>query len=109
MKTINKETAKKYIYDTNGKFFSAVFIKKNGDKRFIHCMTKSKKGVKGVGLKYNPDEVNNVIVKDLVISRKLRKQGLDPAKAFRTINVDTLIELKTKGVEYTITNNKESK
>ena len=87
---INKDTAKKYIYKTNGKFFSAVFIKKNGDKRFIHCMTKSKKGVKGVGLKYNPDAVNNVIVKDLKIHQ------------FRTINVDTLIELNTGGVKYEV-------
>ena len=90
MKTINKETAKKHIYKTNGKFFSAVFIKKNGDKRFIHCMTKSKTGVKGVGLKYNPDAVNNVIVKDLKIHQ------------FRTINVDTLIELNTGGVKYKV-------
>ena len=65
-------------------------------------MTKSKKGVKGVGLSYNPDEVNNIIVKDLVISRKLRKQGLDPAKAFRTINVDTLIELSASGTKYKV-------
>ena len=90
MKTINKETAKQHIYKTNGKFFSAVFIKKNGDKRFIHCMTKSKKGVKGVGLKYNPDAVNNVIVKDLKIHQ------------FRTINVDTLIELNAGGVKYKV-------
>ena len=90
MKTINKETAKQHIYKTNGKFFSAVFIKKNGDKRFIHCMTKSKKGVKGVGLKYNPDKVNNVIVKDLKIHQ------------FRTINVDTLIELNAGGVKYKV-------
>ena len=102
MKTITKETAKKYIYKTSGKFFSAVFVKKNGEERFIHCRTKSKIGIKGVGLKYNPDEVNNVIVRDLVISRKLRKQGLDPAKAYRTINVDTLIELNAGGVKYKV-------
>ena len=94
MKTINKETAKQHIYKTNGKFFSAVFIKKNGDKRFIHCMTKSKKGVKGVGLKYNPDKVNNVIVKDLKIHE------------FRTINVDTLIELNAGGVKYKVEGDK---
>jgi len=53
-------------------------------------MTKSKKGVKGVGLKYNPDKVNNVIVKDLKIHQ------------FRTINVDTLIELNAGGVKYKV-------
>ena len=90
MKTINRDTAKKHIYKTNGKFFSAVFIKKNGEKRFIHCMTRSKKGVKGVGLNYNPDERNNIIVKDLKIHE------------VRTINVDTLIELSAGGVKYKV-------
>ena len=28
MKTISRDTAKKYIYKTNGKFFSAVFTRK---------------------------------------------------------------------------------
>ena len=94
MKTINRETAKKHIYKTNGKFFSAVFVKKNGEKRYIHCMTRSKKGVKGVGLKYNPDERNNIIVKDLKIHE------------FRTINVDTLIELNAGGVKYKVEGDK---
>ena len=94
MKTINKDTAKKHIYKTNGKFFSAVFIKKNGDKRYIHCMTRSKKGVKGVGLSYNPDERNNVIVKDLKIHE------------FRTINIDTLVQLTTGGVKYNVEEDK---
>ena len=91
MKTITKETAKKYIYATNGKYFSAVFIKKDGEKRFIHCRIGVKKGVKGVGLSYNPDERNHVIIKD----RKIN--------GWRTINVDTLESLKISGVEYTIT------
>ena len=90
MKTINKETAKKYIYATKGKYFSAVFTKKNGEKRLIHCRIGVKKGVKGVGLSYNPDERNNVIVKD--------RQKMD----WRTINVDTLKSLKIKGVEYNV-------
>ena len=94
MKTINKDTAKKHIYKTNGKFFSAVFIKKNGEERFIHCMTRSKKGVKGVGLSYNPDERNNVIVKDLKIHE------------FRTINIDTLVQLTTGGVKYNVEEDK---
>ena len=50
MKTIDRDTARKYIYKTNGKFFSAVFIKKNGEKRLMNCRTKVKKGVTGIGL-----------------------------------------------------------
>ena len=30
MKTIDRDTAKQYIYKTNGKIFSAVFTKKDG-------------------------------------------------------------------------------
>ena len=33
MKEIDRDTAKQYIYKTNGKIFSAVFTKKNGEKR----------------------------------------------------------------------------
>ena len=91
MKKIDKDTAKKYIYATNGKYFSAVFIKKDGEKRFIHCRIGVKKGVKGVGLSYNPDERNNIIVKDR------QKDG------WRTINVDTLESLKISGEEYSVT------
>ena len=91
MKTIDRDTAKKYIYATNGKYFSAVFIKKDGDERFIHCRIGVKKGVKGVGLSYNPDERNNIIVKDR------QKDG------WRTINVDTLESLKISGEEYSVT------
>ena len=90
MKVINKDTAKKYIYATNGKFFSAVFTKKNGEKRSMNCRTGVKKGVKGIGLRYNPDERNNVVVRDM------------QKNEFRTINVDTLEYLKIKGVKYQV-------
>ena len=30
MKTIDRDTAKQYIYKTNGQIFSAVFVKKDG-------------------------------------------------------------------------------
>ena len=36
--TINRETATKYIYKTNGQIFSAVFRKKNGEKRLMNCI-----------------------------------------------------------------------
>ena len=34
---INKDKAKQYIYKTNGKIFSAVFTKKDGEKRKMVC------------------------------------------------------------------------
>ena len=49
MKKIDNDTARQYIYKTNGKIFSAVFRKKNGEKRLMNCRTKVHKYVKGIG------------------------------------------------------------
>ena len=90
MKQIDKDTARKYIYKTNGKFFSAVFIKKNGEKRFMHCRTNVRKNVKGVGLSFKPQERGLVVVFDIQKGKH------------RMINLETLKSLKTNGKEYKI-------
>ena len=97
MKTINKQTAKKYIYATNGKIFSAVFTKKDGEKRKMVCRQGVAKYVKGVGLKFKPEE------KDLIGVFDMHK------KAYRFINIKTLEQIKIKGITYKIkeTNNEE--
>ena len=97
MKTITKETAKKYIYATNGKIFSAVFTKKDGERRLMNCRLKVKKYVKGVGRKFEPSERGLIGVFDLQKDQH------------RFINLETLESLKIKGIEYTITQNKERK
>ena len=94
MLIINKETAKKYIYKTNGKIFSAVFTKKDGEKRKIICRLGVAKYVKGVGLKFKPKERGLIGVFDM------RKN------AYRFINTNTLEQLKVQGKPYKI---KESK
>ena len=90
MKTIDKDTAKKYIYATNGKIFSAVFTKKNREKRKMVCRQKVKKYVKGVGLKFNPKDLDLVGVFDM------------HKKAYRFINIKTLEQIKVKGIKYKI-------
>ena len=97
MKTIDRDTAKKHIYATNGKFFSAVFIKKDGEKRLMNCRLKVKKYVKGVGRKFNPSDKGLIGVFDLQKDQH------------RFINLETLESLKIQGIEYIITNNKERK
>ena len=94
MKIITKETAKKYIYDTNGKIFSAVFTKKDGEKRLMNCRLKVKKYVKGVGRKFEPIKRGLICVFDLQKDQH------------RFINLNTLEQLKIKGIEYTITDSK---
>ena len=90
MKTIDKDTAKKYIYATNGKIFSAVFTKKDGEKRTMVCRQGVAKYVKGVGLKFKPEERSLIGVFDM------------HKKAYRFINLETLEKIKVKGIEYEI-------
>ena len=95
MKIISKDTAKQYIYKTNGKIFSAVFTKKNGEKRKMVCRQGVAKYVKGVGLKFKPEE------RDLIGVFDMHK------KAYRFINLKTLEQIKIKGINYIIKQNKE--
>tara|TARA_Y100001963_G_scaffold76880_1_gene106608 strand:+ start:548 stop:823 length:276 start_codon:yes stop_codon:yes gene_type:complete len=90
MKIINKDTARKYIYESNGKIFSAVFTKKNGEKRSMVCRQGVAKYVTGKGLKFKPEERNLIGVFDM------------HKKAYRFINVETLQSLKVKGKEYKV-------
>ena len=89
-KTIDRQTAKQYIYKTNGKIFSAVFTKKNGEIRKMVCRQGVAKYVKGVGLKFKPEE------KDLIGVFDMHK------KAYRFINAKTLEQIKIKGINYII-------
>ena len=87
---IDKATAKKYIYNTNGNIFSAVFTKKDGEKRKLVCRQGVAKYVKGVGLKFKPEE------RDLIGVFDMHK------KAYRFINVKTLEQIKVKGITYKV-------
>ena len=96
MKTIDRDTAKQYIYKTNGKIFSAVFTKKNGEKRKMICRRGVSKYVNGKGLKYKPEEKNLVGVYDM------QKAKIDPKNAYRNINLETLEQIKVKGITYNV-------
>ena len=87
---INKETAKKYIYNTNGKIFSAVFTKKDGEKRKMICRRGVSKYVTGKGLGFNPGS------RDLVGVFDMQK------RAYRFISLNTLEKIKVNGTEYEI-------
>ena len=98
MKTIDRDTAKQYIYKTNGKIFSAVFTKKNGEKRLMGCRLGVSKYVTGVGLKFKPEEKSLIGVFDMV------------KHAYRFINLNTLNKLKINGHTYDVqTENKKEK
>ena len=68
-----------------GKIFSATFEKKDGTIRTINCRRDVKKGVKGVGMSFDPMSKGLLVVYDM------------HRKGFRTINLDKLIEAKVNG------------
>ena len=104
MEKIDRDTAKKYIYATNGKEFMDVFTKKNGDLREMNCMMGVTDGVKGVGRKFNPDEKGLVSVFDVDAEKIV--DGEKKKGDFRFINLLTLEKLTIDEVEYTITKQK---
>lgn len=79
----------KFIEETsNGKIFSATFVKKNGRIRTIHCRRGVKKGLTGKGMAYDPGERGLLVVYDL------------SKKNYRMINLGKLIEAKVNGLIY---------
>ncbi len=87
---ININKAKEYIYNTNGKIFSAVFTKKDGEKRKIVCRRGVSKYITGKGLGFNPASRNLVGVFDM------------QKKAYRFINLETLETIRVSGKKYEI-------
>lgn len=71
-----------------GKIFSAKFVKKDGTIRQIRARLGVKKYLAGGELSYNPSEKNYLIVFDL------------DKKAYRTINFNTLLEIKYSKQEW---------
>ena len=76
------------INKSEGKIFSAVFLKKDGTVRRINCRLNVKKGVNGKGMAYNPIKKGLLPVYDM------------DRKGFRMINMNTLISFKVNGINY---------
>jgi hypothetical protein len=87
---IDKETAKELIFDTKGKFFTVTFIKKDGSERVMNARLGVKKYLKGGTLRYDPTLFNYITVFDMGI------------KDYRTVNANTIKNLKIGKNEYTV-------
>jgi hypothetical protein len=72
------------------KIFTITFIKKDGSVRVMNARRGVKKGVKGVGMSYNPTE------KDLVVVFDMQKE------AFRMVNAKTVLEIKADKEHYKV-------
>jgi hypothetical protein len=90
--TIEKSKAGFKLLDNtqNGRIFSVVFEKKNGERRVMLARRGVAKYVKGVGMKYNPKERGLMPVYDL------------HKKAYRIINLTTLLGFQINGQRYIV-------
>jgi len=86
---ITKEEAKEMIFKTEGKIFGVSFIKKDGTFRAMNCRRGVKKGVKGVGMGYDPAKFNLIPVYDM-------------NNGFRMINASTIQDITIKGDKYEV-------
>lgn len=88
---ITRQQAKTMIDDlSNGTIYSVTFVKKDGSIRLMNSIKGTKKGVKGVGLKFNPEEKGLIPVYDIQLAKK---DPANPDKAWRSVNVNTLKEV----------------
>ena len=90
MGQITKREAIEKIKAQGGKIFTVTFIKKDGSKRVMNCRLHVRKGVKGVGMSYDPLE------RGLLPCFDMQKQ------AFRMINLKTILSLTFAGTEYIV-------
>lgn len=80
-----------------GKIFTVEFYKRgNGELRKMNCRRGVQKGVKGVGLAFDPKAKNLLVVYDM---QKIN-EGSDEKGAFRMINLSDLKTLKMDGASY---------
>lgn len=88
---ITRQQAKTMIDDlSNGTIYSVTFVKKDGSIRLMNSIKGTKKGVKGVGLKFDPEEKGLIPVYDIQLAKK---DPANPDRAWRSVNVNTLKEV----------------
>ena len=88
---IDKTTAIEMLKDSKGKIFGVKFVKRGtGERRVMSARLGVSKGVKGIGLQYDPESRQLMPVYDM------HKQ------AYRMINLDTMYTINIKGQDYSI-------
>ena len=88
---IQKRDVLGLINKTKDRIFHVAFLKKNGELRRMKCRLGVKKHLKGGRLSFKPKEYNLLVVFDM------DKGG------YRMVNLDTIMSISMKGVEYNVT------
>lgn len=90
MFNISKLQARDLIRASGGKIFTARNIKKDGTSRALNGRINVSKGVKGVGMKYNPEDYSLITIFDM------------QKNEFRTLNLETLYSLTINHESYEV-------
>ena len=90
MKKIKRAKILGLLVENKSNIFSVVFLKKDGSIRRMLCRFGVKKHLKGGKLKFNPLERNLLVVFDM------------QKEAYRMINLETIMNINMKGVEYNV-------
>ena len=90
MQTINRTKAKELIKESKGLIFAATFTKKDGTHRLMNARTGKKYTPTGKKAPYKPSDYNLIALYDM------RK------KAFRMLNLNTLLTLSINNNKYII-------
>tara|TARA_Y100000401_G_scaffold108354_1_gene103548 strand:+ start:1848 stop:2141 length:294 start_codon:yes stop_codon:yes gene_type:complete len=85
---IHRTKLESLIRNSKGKFFSCLFLKKDGTIRAMNCRLGVKKGIKGTGKPIDNQSNSYVTVYDMV------------NKGYRVINLDTLAVIEMEGKMY---------
>ena len=87
---ISKAKATEIIKNSQGKFITVVFDKKNGEERTLTGRTGVHKYTTGEGPKYNPDDYGLVGIFDNI------------KKGYRMVNLNTLREITIQGTTHEV-------
>jgi len=86
---------------SSGTIFSVTFVKRtDGSIRNMNCRRGVQKGVKGVGLAFDPKDYALLGVYDMWKTQLNEAGEIIGKGAFRFINLEQLLTLKLGGVEY---------
>ena len=100
MQEITIQEAVQKIQDLpNGTIYSVLFVKKDGTDRLMNSIRGTSRGVKGVGMAYDPAEKGLLPVYDL---QAAKKDPENPNKAWRMVNLESIKEIKCGGLTFQV-------
>jgi len=101
-KTISKTKALELMKNNKGHFFTATFIKKEGDVRTMNCQYLKDQSTSELGYVKVKEAIKAKVAKNAAKKAVASKKRMPKEDAIRQINIQTLKELKIAGNSYKV-------